>query len=113
MRRIVQTFLLLLLLPLGGSELGAQPSRTKPGLEPYTPTRVEWLALVVNSQVRQDITQENPFTLAVVNSDHETLLIYVRYQSTVDRRIMNMSIDTARKVIAITAKGYGWGSGSA
>ena len=46
--------------------------------------------------------------MSVVQSDHETLLIFVRYGANTDRQIMNLSIDTARKVIATTAKSYGW-----
>jgi hypothetical protein len=82
------------------------PSR--PGLTPYTPTKVEWLALAVNSQLRQDARADFPFSLSVVHSDHETLLIFVRYHTTVNREIMNRTIDTAREVITSTAKSYGW-----
>lgn len=82
------------------------PSR--PGLTPYTPTRIEWLALAVNSQLRQDASADFPFSLSVVQSDHETLLIFVRYHTTVNREIMNRTIDTAREVITSTAKSYGW-----
>lgn len=77
-------------------------------MQPYTPNRIEWLALICNDQLRQDATMDSPFSLSVVHSDHETLLIFVRYQANVNREIMNTSIDTARNVIMITAKGYGW-----
>jgi hypothetical protein len=86
----------------------AQVPRTRPGLEPYTPTRIEWLALVLNASLRQDASVDNPFTLSIVNSDDETILIFVRYQSNVNREIMNTAIDTAHKVIDITTKSYGW-----
>ena len=46
--------------------------------------------------------------LSVVNSDYETILIYVRYLPNVNREVMNMAIDNAREVIMITARGYGW-----
>ena len=49
-----------------------------------------------------------PFSLNIVQSDHETLLVFVRYQPNVNREIMNASIDTARQVIMSTAKSYGW-----
>ena len=51
---------------------------------------------------------DNSFMLSVVNSDHETLLIFVRYLPTVNREVMNMAIDNTREVIMITARGYGW-----
>jgi hypothetical protein len=39
-----------------------------------------------------------------------TILIYLTYIPSVDRQIMNMYIDTARKVISITCKAYDWSS---
>ena len=85
-----------------------QQTQSKPGLLSYTPTRIEWLALFVNAQLHQHASVENPFSLDVVQSDHETLLIFVRYHPKTDREIMNRSIETAREVIRITANGYGW-----
>ena len=35
-------------------------------------------------------------------------MIYARYLPDVNRTVMNISIDSARKVIEITAKSYGW-----
>lgn len=87
----------------------AESVQSKPGLQPYIPNRIEWLALVLNSQLRQDLTVENPFSLNIVNLDHETILIFVRYQPTADREILNMAVETAREVTQITAKSYGWG----
>ncbi len=86
----------------------AQSSQSKPGLQPYVPNRIEWLSLLLNSQLRQDATVDNPFSLNIVYSDHETILIFVRYQPNVSREILNMSVETAREVTQITAKSYGW-----
>jgi hypothetical protein len=88
----------------------AQQMQGRPGFQPYTPTRIEWLALSLQSNLRQDATVDSPFSLNVVNSDHETILILVRYQPNADREIMNMSVETAREVTQITAKSYGWNS---
>ena len=88
--------------------LAQQEKATPPGLQPYVPTRIEWLSLDLNSHLRQDATVDSPFTLNILNTDHETILIFVRYSPNVNREILNMAIDTARKVINITAKSYGW-----
>lgn len=88
----------------------AQQAPSRPGLQPYTPNRIEWLALLLQAQLRQDATVDSPFSLNVVNSDHETILIFVRYQPNADREIMNMAVDTAREVTQITTKSYGWSS---
>ena len=83
---------------------------TRPGLTPYTPTKIEWLALDVRSQLQQDASADSPFFLSVVHVDHETLLISVRYLPTVNREMMNSAIDSTRKVIMATARSYGWGN---
>jgi len=85
-----------------------QQTLNPPGLVPYTPTRIEWLALIVNSQVQHEASIDSPYTLAIAQADHETLLILVRYHPTVNREIMNGRIDTAREIIMTTAKSYGW-----
>lgn len=90
----------------------SQPNRSglspSPGLTPHTPTKIEWLALVVNSQLRQVSSSESRYSLDVLQSDHETLLISVRYRPSVDRAMMNRKIEAARQTIMSTAKRYGW-----
>lgn len=105
----MKPFLFVLCISFG---LLAQPTfgQSKPGLVPYTPTRIEWLATVLQAQLRQDITEESRFHLEIVNSDHETILIFVRYLPNVNREVMNTTIQTVREVTMIAAKGYGWDS---
>ena len=86
----------------------AQDERSRPGLAAYTPSRIEWLALAVNSIAHHRVNGDNPYTLDVIQADHETLLIHVRYYSTVNREAMNLDIDSTRTVIRIAAKSYGW-----
>jgi hypothetical protein len=85
-----------------------QQTPNRPGLTSYTPTKIEWLALAVHSQLRQDSSADRPFVLSVVQVDHETLLIFVRYHPTVNREMMNSTIGNAREVILETATSYGW-----
>lgn len=86
----------------------AQDEISRPGLAAYTPSRIEWLALAVNSIAHHRVNGENPYTLDVIQADHETLLIHVRYYSTVNREAMNLDIDSTRRVIMIAARSYGW-----
>jgi hypothetical protein len=85
-----------------------QQTPNRPGLAPYTPTQIEWLALMMNSQLREHPSIDSPYSLDIVQMNHETLLIFVRYAPTVNRESMNRSINTAREVIMMTAKSYGW-----
>ena len=52
-----------------------QETPNRPGLTPYTPTKIEWLALDVRSQLQQHVSVDSLFSLSVVHVDHETLLI--------------------------------------
>jgi hypothetical protein len=93
-----------LVILLGCVCAGAQQH---PGSEPYTPTRIDWLTLTLQAALRDD-SMANGYLLEIASSDPETIVIYVRYTSKVDRQVMNTAIDTARKVINTTAKSYGW-----
>ncbi|MGF6664814.1 hypothetical protein QF000_006482 [Paraburkholderia atlantica] len=81
-----------------------------PGLAPYTPTRIEWLATVLQADLRTEAIADDGYLLQITYSDPETILIYVRYLPTVKREVMNVTIDGARRVIAITVRSYGWDS---
>jgi hypothetical protein len=85
-----------------------QQTPNRPGLAPYTPTEIEWLALTMRASLRQDASTDHPYSLDIILVDHETLLIVVRYHPTVNREIVNRTIDTAREAIRSTAKSYGW-----
>jgi hypothetical protein len=85
-----------------------QETPNRPGLTPYTPTKIEWLALDVRSQLQQNVSADSLFSLSVVHVDDETLLIVVRYPPTVNREMMSSAVDSARRIIMTTAKSYGW-----
>lgn len=91
-----------------GENRNEQQTPGRPGLTPYTPTEIEWLALIMRAGLRQDVSTDHPYSLDIIPVDHETLLIVVRYQPTVNREMMNRTIDTAREAIRSTAKRYGW-----
>lgn len=106
MRRAFLTVGLIACLLSSGVSWAQQTG--KPGLLPYTPTRIDWLTTVLQAQLRQDFSGENRFQLLIASPDHETVLIYVRYLPNVNREVMNLAIQGARDVINVTARGYGW-----
>lgn len=86
----------------------AQSQRLSPGAEPFTPSRIDWLTTTLQASLREDALGTDGYQLEITSPNSETVLIYVRYMPDVNRRVMNVSIDAARKVIEITAKSYGW-----
>ncbi|MBI5314664.1 MAG: hypothetical protein HZB34_01680 [Nitrospirae bacterium] len=88
----------------------------QPGLTPYTPTKIEWLALTVNAQLQYERHAEDLYEVFVVQADHETLELLIRYHPGPSRRaysptnlaVMQSKIKTTRDLIMTTAKRYGW-----
>jgi hypothetical protein len=80
-------------------------------MQPYVPTRLEWLALELNATSRVDLSLDSKYGMSFIDHDSEdTILIFVRYLPTVDREIMNKSIDNAKKSISKMAESRGWSS---
>jgi hypothetical protein len=58
-----------------------------------------------------DLSDSTGYSLDFVPlSATDTLVIYVRYLPSVNREVMNTSIETARKIISMHAKSHGWSS---
>ncbi len=88
-----------------------RPTKLPAGAQPYTPSRLEWLALELNAEQRIELSEESGFAMTFVPVENENaILIFVRYLENVNREIMNTNIDTARKVISMKAKSHGWDS---
>src|SRR6185295_19043198 len=93
-----------------------QQMPNQPGLTPYTPTKIEWLALTVNAQLQYERHAEDLYEVFVVQADHETLEILIRdhlgrssrQRSTTKLAIMKSKIKTTRELVMATAKRYGW-----
>ena len=105
-----QIAVISLCLLISASAIAQQRTVRHPGAEPHVPTRIDWLTTVLQASLRVEMTEQNGYLLQIANPDTETILIYVRYLPSVNREVMNMNIDSARKVIQITAKSYGWDS---
>ncbi|MHB1745164.1 MAG: hypothetical protein ACYCPO_11250 [Acidobacteriaceae bacterium] len=103
---LVTTLLLACVSGLAFAKTKAQT--LPPGLQTFTPTRIDWLTTTLQASLRDEEMETYGFLLEIASPDSETILIYVRYMPDVNREVMNMSIDSARQVIQITAKSYGW-----
>lgn len=81
------------------------------GLHIYTPTRLEWLAVMLNTLFQSDNLSSDGFTLYYIGSnDGETIRIVVRYNANVSESFMDQKIQAAKEAISSYAKGYGWES---
>jgi hypothetical protein len=86
----------------------ATPQATSPGLQPFTPTRIDWLTTTLQASLRQEAIDTDGYLIEITTPNPDTILIYVRYTPKVNRQAMNISIEAARQAIQITVKKYGW-----
>lgn len=90
---------------------GGQVQTISEGMEPYIPTRLEWLAVELNASNRVDIYDIEGYFLTFIPLEGEnTILILVRYTPKTNREAMNIGIEAARKVLEINVKSRGWSS---
>ena len=84
-------------------------SQQRPGSERYTPTRLEWLALELNSTGKRSQAHGHKFSLMYAPLHGEDAIgIYVGHEADVDRARMDKAIDHAREMVIETAKTHGW-----
>ncbi len=78
------------------------------GSEPYTPTKLEWLAVELNGNYRH----ENPLSSYHIFFDtfpnEDAIVIVAIHNPDVDRRSMNSRIAQCRAAVTRMAKRYGW-----
>lgn len=80
-----------------------------PGLEGYTPTRLDWLTVMLNSQFRHDSTVSDRFTLSYLPGlDGKSLHVIVKHYNDVDKERMNERINFAKKAVSAVSEMYKW-----
>ena len=76
-----------------GCTVFAQDQSKLEGWKPYAPTRLEWLAVNLNAQLRVDFSAHNSYAMGFVPFEKEdAIIIYVSYLPSVDRPTMNIAI---------------------
>lgn len=81
------------------------------GLQIYTPTRLEWLVVMLNTLFQYDNLSSDRFMLYYRGlKDGETIQIVVRYYADVNRELMERRIQLGRDAISRYAESYGWES---
>jgi hypothetical protein len=92
-----------------GYMVQAQQRTVNEGSKPYTPTRLEWLALEMESGSRVELSEASGYEMDFVSPrGSNTILIVVGYLPSVNREVMNISIASARKLIEMESTARGW-----
>ena len=78
-----------------------------PGLERYTPTRLDWLLVLLNARFQI----EHPFRLYFkTGNDGKSICVVVSHSANVDKSLVNEWIHRAKDVVLEVAASYGWDS---
>ncbi len=88
----------------------AAPVPTEPGMVPYTPTRIEWLALELEASYREDIGSDNDYSVHYLAKPPNTVIIFVHYTGKTSAAIVDRGIDTAKQLVKQDASSHGWSS---
>lgn len=79
------------------------------GAAPYTPTKLEWLALECSARLGKGPQGTAMQTLILPDHTTDSILIVVDYErATTDRQVLNSWVELARNQIKVSAKGHGW-----
>jgi len=81
---------------------------TSPGLEPYIPTKLEWLALELKADNQYDEFIDNRFGLTYIAKGEDTILISVIHFPDVDRSAMWLAVDYAKKITQTVMDRHKW-----
>lgn len=103
---------LLVMVPifLAGFLLRGQSVKPRPGMEPYTPTKVEWAALDMQASYgNPNWTNDDPVMINYIDAgDGATIVCVLHYTPDVTAQVVKLNRDTAQKVFDKYVEGRGW-----
>ena len=88
-------------------------SERAPGFEDYIPSRLEWLAMVLNSlhpYINIKFSNKQISVVFLPKDDGKTLVLMVRYPEGTDSKLIQEYIQTAEKYVRNLAKVHKWDS---
>jgi len=88
----------------------AAPPPIEPGMRPYTPSRLEWLALELEASYRQDFSRDSDYDVHYLAKPPNTILIFVHYRSEAAAGTADYATNTAKQLVTQDASAHGWSS---
>ena len=85
-------------------------SEKAPGLEKYTPTRLEWLAIQLNATVPVRLEHTNLGPLFLPGRDGKTLLMLVNSESNLDQERLDSLMNNIESLVTSFVENYEWDS---
>ena len=80
----------------------------EPGLMPYTPTRIEWLALDLEASYHQDFGHDSGVSLHYLAKPPNTVLVFIHYTSEASAEAVDNAIETAKQLVKQDGASHNW-----
>lgn len=78
-----------------------------PGLEKFTPTRLDWLLVLLNARFQI----EHPFRVYFkTGDDGRSIYVVASHSADVDKKLLEEWIHKAKDIVLDVAASYGWDS---
>ena len=77
------------------------------GQQSYVPTRLEWLALLLNVHNPRTLEPQIHVNFIADNSAN-AILVTIAHDPNVDRKILRATVDMCKRVVLEIAEGHGW-----
>ena len=81
-------------------------SKKTPGLEEYSPSRLEWFAVYLNSFMQ--FINPKIDTVFIPENDGKSILLHIRYGEDIQAHILEKHTEKAMTYAQAMAKRYGW-----
>lgn len=86
-------------------------SEKSPAMEEYTPTRLEWFSVYLNSILPGTILQINGIqSVVLIGEDKKSIIFYVQHYSDIDNNMVKSYVESVKGLIASISKLYEWDS---
>jgi len=79
-----------------------------PLMEPYTPTRIEWLALDLESRFKSTLEGNGISSVDFTADAPDTIVISVLYNNDAQAGFVDRIVDAATRYVEIDARSYRW-----
>ena len=83
-------------------------SEKAPGFEEYSPSRLEWFAVLLNSFMQFIDPQIE--TVFIPENDGKTILLHMRYEKDINAHVLEKHTERTKTYAQDMAKRYGWDS---
>ena len=81
--------------------------RESRGREPYTPTKIEWLALELQAYYGDQTYRDDPYVVYFHHHELDTIEVHLRYMGRRDQGV-ELELQTAKDMVRFLANKHGW-----